>query len=46
MAHFLLVHGAWHGAWLDGARVFEPRTGHDPMISSPEALTDLLLQRG
>jgi hypothetical protein len=33
----------WDGAWLPGARVLELITGHDPMISAPQALTGLLL---
>jgi pimeloyl-ACP methyl ester carboxylesterase len=33
----------WDGAWLPGSRVVELITGHDPMISEPEALTRLLL---
>ena len=35
----------WDGAWLGGggARVVELKTGHDPMVSAPEALTQLLL---
>jgi pimeloyl-ACP methyl ester carboxylesterase len=35
----------WGGAWLagGGARVVALETGHDPMISSPEALTNVLL---
>jgi len=32
----------WDGAWLPGSRVVELVTGHDPMISEPEALTRLL----
>ncbi len=34
----------WSGAWLPGSRVVEMQTGHDPMVSSPEALTKLLLE--
>ena len=34
----------WDGAWLPGSRVVEMRTGHDPMVSAPEALAGLLLQ--
>ncbi len=34
----------WDGAWLPGSRVLEMRTGHDPMVSAPEALAGLLLQ--
>ncbi len=35
----------WDGAWLagGGARVVELKTGHDPMVSAPQALTQLLL---
>ncbi len=33
----------WDGAWLPGSRVVELPTGHDPMISSPAALTEILL---
>jgi pimeloyl-ACP methyl ester carboxylesterase len=33
----------WDGAWLPGSRVIEMATGHDPMISAPAALTDILL---
>jgi pimeloyl-ACP methyl ester carboxylesterase len=33
----------WDGHWLPGARVVELATGHDPMISAPEALVDVLL---
>ena len=33
----------WDGAWLPGSRVVELATGHDPMISAPEALVELLL---
>lgn len=32
----------WDGTWLPGSRVVELVTGHDPMISEPEALTRLL----
>ena len=32
----------WDGAWLPGSRVVELVTGHDPMISAPEAITRLL----
>lgn len=34
----------WDGAWSAGARVVTLPTGHDPMISTPDALTRLLLQ--
>jgi pimeloyl-ACP methyl ester carboxylesterase len=33
----------WGGAWLLNARMEELQTGHDPMISAPEDLTDILL---
>lgn len=33
----------WDGAWLRGARLVEMRTGHDPMVSEPERLSELLL---
>lgn len=35
----------WDGAWLagGGARIVELKTGHDPMVSAPDALTRLLL---
>jgi pimeloyl-ACP methyl ester carboxylesterase len=33
----------WDGAWLPGSRVVALPTGHDPMVSAPEALTRLLL---
>jgi pimeloyl-ACP methyl ester carboxylesterase len=35
----------WDGAWLagGGARVVTLKTGHDPMISAPQALTNVLL---
>lgn len=34
----------WDGAWMGGggARVVELETGHDPMVSAPDALADLL----
>jgi pimeloyl-ACP methyl ester carboxylesterase len=35
--------GVWGGAWLAGSRVVELKTGHDPMISEPAALTRILL---
>ena len=34
----------WDGAWLPNSRVVEIKTGHDPMISEPEALTKILLE--
>lgn len=33
----------WDGAWHSGARVVTLPTGHDPMISTPDALVQLLL---
>jgi pimeloyl-ACP methyl ester carboxylesterase len=32
----------WDGHWLPGSRVVELPTGHDPMVSAPDALTALL----
>ena len=34
----------WDGAWMGGGgvRVVELDTGHDPMVSAPQALADLL----
>jgi pimeloyl-ACP methyl ester carboxylesterase len=32
----------WDGAWK-GARIVEMPTGHDPMVSAPRELTDILL---
>ena len=36
----------WDGAWRSGggARVVELKTGHDPMVSEPDALTRILLE--
>jgi len=34
----------WGGLWLPGARTLELATGHDPMISAPHALTQVLLE--
>ena len=34
----------WDGAWQAKARVVELKTGHDPMISEPEALSTILLE--
>jgi len=34
----------WNGAWLAGSRVVELATGHDPMISAPQALTQCLCE--
>lgn len=36
--------GFWDGAWLPGSRVIELQTGHDPMISAPEAFNRILLE--
>ncbi|WP_332776855.1 alpha/beta fold hydrolase [Polaromonas sp.] len=33
----------WDGAWLPNAKVVEIATGHDPMISEPQILTQILL---
>ncbi len=37
--------GFWGGAWTvgGGARVVELKTGHDPMVSEPQALSQMLL---
>ncbi len=32
----------WDGAWLPGAQVVDMKTGHDPMISAPDALIGIL----
>ncbi len=32
----------WDGAWLPGSKVVTLATGHDPMISAPEALSQVL----
>ena len=34
----------WDGLWLPNSQVIEMKTGHDPMISAPQALTALLLR--
>jgi pimeloyl-ACP methyl ester carboxylesterase len=34
----------WGGAWSAGARVVDMATGHDPMVSDPQALVRLLLE--
>src|SRR5665647_1440764 len=34
----------WGGAWLPHSRFVELKTGHDPMISEPAALTRILLE--
>ncbi len=33
----------WDGVWMPGSRVIDLPTGHDPMVSAPEALTRILL---
>jgi pimeloyl-ACP methyl ester carboxylesterase len=33
----------WDGAWLPKSKIVEIKTGHDPMISEPAALTKILL---
>jgi pimeloyl-ACP methyl ester carboxylesterase len=33
----------WDGAWLPGSQVLEMHTGHDPMVSDPQGLIQLLL---
>ena len=33
----------WDGQWLPGARVVEMKSGHDPMVSDPHGLTQILL---
>lgn len=33
----------WEGRWLPGSNVIEMATGHDPMVSDPEGLTQILL---
>lgn len=33
----------WDGAWLPNSKIVELKTGHDPMISEPTALTKILL---
>jgi pimeloyl-ACP methyl ester carboxylesterase len=33
----------WDGAWLPRSKVVEMKTGHDPMVSAPAALTQILL---
>jgi pimeloyl-ACP methyl ester carboxylesterase len=34
----------WGGAWLPGSNVVEMKTGHDPMVSDPHGLVDVLLK--
>jgi pimeloyl-ACP methyl ester carboxylesterase len=33
----------WGGAWRRGGRVVEMKTGHDPMVSAPDDLVQILL---
>jgi hypothetical protein len=33
----------WDGAWLPGSQVMEMKTGHDPMVSDPQGLLQLLI---
>lgn len=33
----------WDGAWLPNSRVVEIKTGHDPMISEPTTLANILM---
>lgn len=33
----------WDGAWLPNSKFIEIKTGHDPMISAPAALTRILI---
>jgi hypothetical protein len=33
----------WDGLWLPGTHTMELATGHDPMISAPRELTEVLL---
>ncbi len=33
----------WDGAWLPNSKIVEIKTGHDPMISEPAALTQILI---
>ena len=33
----------WDGAWQPGARIVAMATGHDPMISEPQRLADILV---
>ena len=37
--------GFWNGHWAPGGEVVEMQTGHDPMVSAPEALARILLDR-
>lgn len=34
----------WDGAWLPGSRVVELATGHEPMVTMPAEMTQLLLE--
>lgn len=36
----------WNGAWLPKAHYIELQTGHDPMVSEPAALVQILLDCG
>ena len=33
----------WNGTWLPGSQIVEMATGHDPMVSDPGGLADILL---
>ena len=33
----------WNGAWLPNSKIVEIKTGHDPMVSEPAALTQIFL---
>jgi len=33
----------WDGLWLPGSRAIEMATGHDPMVSAPQELSQILL---
>ena len=33
----------WDGAWLPNSKIVEIKTGHDPMVSEPAALVQILL---
>jgi len=33
----------WDGHWLPGSRAIEMATGHDPMVSAPQELTQILI---
>jgi hypothetical protein len=34
----------WGGAWLPGSHLMQMHTGHDPMVSDPDGLIQLLLE--